>query len=268
MKKIKFFDLMERSFLSLKKANKKMWIIGVIIAIFSGGLIVDGGLGEDTYTDDMFVVGELRDENGDIVIEKTGLMLEENLFLENLSIFISALIIFFVIFIIILTVMSLLIYIGTYYLYHITLESLFDANLERASLGLVVKVNLIVTLKTVLGLMLFIIPGIIIAVKYAPANYILCKHPELSSKEIMAKSREFSKGFKWKIFLYETILTIISGIILFICVPSSFVNNSSLIYILSMAISLGLTTFISVYSGIFNIHLFKDIEYFKEEISI
>ncbi|MGL5693928.1 MAG: hypothetical protein ACRCXA_07615, partial [Peptostreptococcaceae bacterium] len=84
MREIKFFDLMERSFLALKKASKKMWVICVIIAIFSGGLIVDTGDGTDTYTDIMYESGLLGDENGEPVIEYSeDLTLEENKFIED-----------------------------------------------------------------------------------------------------------------------------------------------------------------------------------------
>ena len=38
MEKIKLFDLIEKSFLALPKTNKKIWIIAIIISIFSGDL--------------------------------------------------------------------------------------------------------------------------------------------------------------------------------------------------------------------------------------
>lgn len=38
-KNIKFFSLIEESFLLLRKTTKKIWIIGVIISVLSGSLI-------------------------------------------------------------------------------------------------------------------------------------------------------------------------------------------------------------------------------------
>ncbi|TAN64019.1 hypothetical protein WS9_015040, partial [Paraclostridium sordellii 8483] len=38
-KSIKFFSLIEESFLLLRKTTKKIWIIGVVISVLSGSLI-------------------------------------------------------------------------------------------------------------------------------------------------------------------------------------------------------------------------------------
>lgn len=71
------------------------------------------------------------------------------------------------IFMVIMLVVGIILNVITYYLYHSVYGSIFDVKLDRASLGLVVKVNSIVALKFLGGLILFIIPGIIVGVKYA-----------------------------------------------------------------------------------------------------
>lgn len=77
-------------------------------------------------------------------------------------------------------VLGILIGTVSYYLCKYIYEILYDKEIEKAPLGLVVKVNAIVLFKTLLGLIFFIIPGIVIGLKYAPVNYVLCKHPDIS----------------------------------------------------------------------------------------
>lgn len=272
MKEIKLFELLERSFIALKKSSKKMWIIGIIISIFSGALIIDDGIGEDFASNIMY-------NNAGIDVNSEGLLEDEvleeliadgtiGLFEQSIGFFIGVIGIFMLIFIVVFTIMSILIYIADYYLCHSTFEALFDTSKERASLGLVVKVNILVGLKVIGGLILFIIPGIVLGIKYAPVNYVLCKNPNLSSKEILSKTRELSNGFKWKIFLYNLFLLIISSIIVSLCTPTSFINGSSIISILIMIISLALNTFTYVYTSIFDVYLYKDIEDYKDTISV
>jgi uncharacterized membrane protein len=135
-------------------------------------------------------------------------------------------------------------------------------------LGLVVKVNSIVWLKILGGFILFIVPGIIIGLKYAPVNYILCKYPELSSKEILNKTKELSKGFKWKMLMFNLLISIISVVMIFICSPNLFVYGYIWIDVLTMLIRFALTTFIVVYSGLFNIYLYKSMENSKDKLGL
>lgn len=256
MEKIKLFDLIEKSFLALRKTNKKIWIIGIIIAIFSGGLVLESSSNNDTYSDFAYEDGYYTEDE----------------MLENEYEILGAIAVFgllaILVFVAIMFVIGVLISIITYYLYHSVYEALFDTKLDKASLGLVVKVNLIIGLKVLLGLILFIVPGIIIGLKYAPVNYILCKHPELSSKEILKKTRELSKGFKWKIFIFSLFITIISAVIIVLCSPNLLVNGYILIDILSMLITFVLTTVTTVYTGLFNVYLFKAMENSKDKLCI
>ena len=258
MKKIKLFDLIERSFIGLRKTNKKIWIIGIIISIFSGGLLIDESLDEEWYPN-LGYENEYYDEGQD-----SNNMIDNSFSVESFESLISYAIVVILIFMAVVIILGILINVITYYLCHSVYEALFDTKLDRASLGLVVKVNSIVILKFFVGLILFIIPGIVVAVKYAPVNYILCKHPELSSKEILNKTKSLSKGFKWKIFTFNLLITIIGSIILFVCTPNTFVSGSTFIDVLSMLITLILTSFMTVYSGLFNIYLYKDIDNLKD----
>lgn len=248
MKKIKMFDLIEKSFLSLPKMNRKTWIIGIIISMLSGGLTISESFDKVSYNENDILGNEMMD-----------------IFLsESLGYIISFVLIAILILIAIMFVFGVFSYVATYYLYHSTYEDLFDIKLDKAPLGLVVKVNFIVCLKILLGLILFIIPGIITGLKYAPVNYILCKNSELSSKEILNKSKALSKGFKWKIFVYSVFLSIISGITILLCSPNSFVKGYILIDVLSMLITFVITIFTVVYVSVFDIYLYNDIENLKE----
>lgn len=60
--------------------------------------------------------------------------------------------------------------------------------------------NLLITIITALGLILFIIPGIIIGYMYSQAFYILVENPEMSISECLSASRTLMMGEKWNLF--------------------------------------------------------------------
>lgn len=51
--------------------------------------------------------------------------------------------------------------------------------------------------------LLFIIPGIIAAYRYAMTNYILAENPELTASEAINQSKELMDGNKWRLFCLE-----------------------------------------------------------------
>lgn len=268
MKKIKLFNLIEQSFLDLKKTNKYIWIIGSIIALLSGGLIIQDRLDsslysdfdyiEDAYTDDLTYYTEEYDEANYL----------DSMFGEfNLGAIMIAGVIIFIIIILIFIAVGLLISVITYYLYHYIYKGIYDNDAKRASLDKVIKVNFIIMLKTVFAGIFFIIPGIIVGLKYAPANYILSKYPELSSKEVLIKSRAVSKGYKWKLFLFNILILIISCVFELLAAPNLLIEGYILLDIISMIITFILTTFMVVYSSIFTVNLFKIVDDLKYQSS-
>ena len=48
--------------------------------------------------------------------------------------------------------------------------------------------------------LLFIIPGIIAALKYSQVFFILADNPKMKAKEVLDKSMEMMDGYKWKLF--------------------------------------------------------------------
>ena len=71
---------------------------------------------------------------------------------------------------------------------------------------------LFVTFLTVLGVLLFIVPGIIISIMYRLTVPILAENPELSIAEAMNLSKKMMDGHKWSYFVL--ILTTIGWILL------------------------------------------------------
>lgn len=51
--------------------------------------------------------------------------------------------------------------------------------------------------------LLFIIPGIIAAYRYAMTSYILAENPEMEASEAIARSKEMMKGNKWRLFCMQ-----------------------------------------------------------------
>lgn len=59
---------------------------------------------------------------------------------------------------------------------------------------------LLVALFTFLWLLLFIIPGIIAAISYSQAFYILATDKDINPSDAIKKSKELMRGNKWKFF--------------------------------------------------------------------
>lgn len=66
-----------------------------------------------------------------------------------------------------------------------------------------VKVNFIVWVKTFLWTLLFIVPGIIKGLEYAFVPYIKMDHPEYTTDECFAYSKEITDGRKSDIFILQ-----------------------------------------------------------------
>ena len=74
----------------------------------------------------------------------------------------------------------------------------FDSNYLN-----IVKTCFFRDLYTILWALLLIIPGIIKSYEYRMISYILADHPEMSQKEVFAKSKELMKGQKWRAFVLD-----------------------------------------------------------------
>lgn len=66
-----------------------------------------------------------------------------------------------------------------------------------------VKIIFLKDLYTSLWSLLFVIPGIVKGYEYRMVPYILSDNPEMSSKEVFARSRELMHGQKWAAFVLD-----------------------------------------------------------------
>ena len=71
------------------------------------------------------------------------------------------------------------------------------------SFGHVLGTFVLMYLAVFVGLILFIVPGIILAFGYALVPFLLHDHPELSVTETLQLSRMMMKGHKWELFVLE-----------------------------------------------------------------
>lgn len=63
--------------------------------------------------------------------------------------------------------------------------------------------NLILGVCVSIGMILFIIPGVIIGLMFSQANYILAENPEKSAIECLKESSRMMKGYKFNFFVLQ-----------------------------------------------------------------
>lgn len=246
---VKFLSLVEESCLLFKKTTKKIWIIAMIISVLSGGFIIDETVDDSFYPETAY---------DDTVISEGTITLGQDTAVELVLIVLGV-----VLMIGIVLIIGVLINSAWYYLYKSIYEILNHEKIERAPLELVVKVSSIVVLKIILGLILFVVPGIIIGLKYAPLNYILCKNPELSSKEILNKTKVMSDGIKWKILVFTILISLISGLIVVLISPNLLVQGYICLDIFTSILKFIVSTIMVVFTGFFSMNLFIAVDNIK-----
>jgi|GEM_PF-670084 len=69
--------------------------------------------------------------------------------------------------------------------------------------GVSIGLYLLITLKTFLWYLLFIIPGIVKTYAYSMSTYILIDNPDMSPSEAIKKSDQMMKGHKFDLFLVQ-----------------------------------------------------------------
>ncbi|WP_276316364.1 DUF975 family protein [Paenibacillus artemisiicola] len=77
-------------------------------------------------------------------------------------------------------------------------------------------VYLLVLIFTILWMLLFIIPGIVAALRYSMAYFILKDNPEIGALEAIRRSKAMMVGHKWRLFVL--LLSFIGWILL--CIPT------------------------------------------------
>lgn len=97
--------------------------------------------------------------------------------------------------------------------FNLVLTYFKDLNHAIKIIGVVIITNIII----VIGLILFVIPGIIFALQYSQALYIIAQNPEMGIEEALSKSKEIMKGHKLEllVFHFSFILHMIAVILTF-----------------------------------------------------
>lgn len=63
--------------------------------------------------------------------------------------------------------------------------------------------SFLIGIAIILGTILFIIPGIVIALMYSQVFYLMIDNPDMGVLECLQKSRDIMKGHKWEYFVFE-----------------------------------------------------------------
>lgn len=141
MGSIKFFDLIEKSFLEMSKTTKKIWIIGMIISVLCGGFIIQDTENYESSSNTTY------DQEYYAGTEDLSDLYEPEATSDMIGIVAGSIVVFVLLFMVILAlrvfVVGLLSNTAIYYLYYELNKVLFNEDIERAPLGLVVKVNAI-----------------------------------------------------------------------------------------------------------------------------
>lgn len=66
----------------------------------------------------------------------------------------------------------------------------------------IIVISLLVGIFTALGLILFIVPGIIIALGYSMVNYIFAENKEITASGVLKRSKNMMNGYKMDYFLF------------------------------------------------------------------
>ena len=93
----------------------------------------------------------------------------------------------------------------TSYVMKLTRGENYDLNELKAfysKFGVIILLEIIMSVLICLASLLFVIPGIILALAYSMALYIFIDNPELSATDYLKKSREMMKGYKGNYFCF------------------------------------------------------------------
>lgn len=83
--------------------------------------------------------------------------------------------------------------------FNVVLDFFKDLNHALKIVGTAIIVQIIV----MIGVFLFIIPGIIFALQYSQAVYIMAQNPEIGIEEALSRSKEMMKGHKTELFIFH-----------------------------------------------------------------
>lgn len=65
-----------------------------------------------------------------------------------------------------------------------------------------IKASLFITLYVAIGCVLFLIPGIILALRYSVIGFVFADNPKIGYREALDKCKEITDGYKWELFVF------------------------------------------------------------------
>ena len=80
--------------------------------------------------------------------------------------------------------------------------SLEDLKKLYPKIGILIAINILITVAVFCGSLLFVIPGIILSFAYSMAFYIFADNPDIGIIDCLKKSREMMKGYKFDYFAF------------------------------------------------------------------
>ncbi len=84
----------------------------------------------------------------------------------------------------------------------LVVEKLYNQFKELEHAIKIIAVGLLVKAIILVGLILFIVPGIIFGLQYSQASRIMAENKDLEILEALRKSKEMMDGHKWELFLF------------------------------------------------------------------
>lgn len=69
--------------------------------------------------------------------------------------------------------------------------------------GRAIAVTFLVVLRVFIGMIFFVIPGIIAAYKYSMVYYVMATNPDLTASEVLRESKYIMRGNKWRLFCLD-----------------------------------------------------------------
>lgn len=105
---------------------------------------------------------------------------------------------------------------------------------------------LLIALKTVLWSLLFVVPGIIAAIRYSLSFFVLADNPDIKARDAIEKSKQMMKGKKGKFFGVSVCFTTFNGWLILSSVILKALENLNLAFFLIIYLVLGI--FEAVYS--------------------
>lgn len=125
-------------------------------------------------------------------------------------------------------------------------------------------ISILVGFITVIGFLLFIIPGIIFSIWFSLATYVLVAEGS-TGRRALSRSKQLVSGFWWKVLWRFLVIGIIALIISFIIsLFEGLIGIPKEIDISSIAISLFFTPFAAVYSFL----IYEELKKIKEEMVV